>query len=374
MSFSWDKFHSDCRHVSNASIICEDGVIFTHKLVLATISKLLEQILSDIPAADEVTFYLKAFEKSEVEEFFNDLLHKRDCSHYELCSIFGVDSSFEQFPVHGGPRGKKGRARPRQILPRPELGAGAEELKTSSIKSDIEKDDLDNKVEVKTEDKTEDTIGDSETLDIESNESIDKLKKIHEHIDKVTEEKVKEFEKGLVKNPKTKSDYIQNRKIEKKIKHEKAMAFYKSGQALSVHHAAKMYGLCHKTLKKFVLSGGSYRGGGSYLLRFSKEEEKVIVDRALKLSEGNALTFKILREVILEEAEVIKINQSERSEQMLFTRDKLHYFAYALADRNGIKNLVRGLRILQLCNIYVILGYFERFNGIAVTLYTFHRL
>ena len=27
----------------------------------------------------------------------------------------------------------------------------------------------------------------------------------------------------------------------------------------------------------------------------------------------------------------------------------------------------RGLRILQLCNIYVILGYLERFNGIAVT-------
>ena len=66
----------------------------------------------------------------------------------------------------------------------------------------------------------------------------------------------------------------------------------------------------------------------------------MIVDRALKLSEENALTYKILQEVILEEADVIKINQPERSEQMLFTRDKLHNFAHALADRNGIRNLV----------------------------------
>ena len=41
MSFSWDEFHSDCRHVCNASIICEDGVIFTHKLILANMSGLM---------------------------------------------------------------------------------------------------------------------------------------------------------------------------------------------------------------------------------------------------------------------------------------------------------------------------------------------
>ena len=79
------------------------------------------------------------------------------------------------------------------------------------------------------------------------------------------------------------------------------------------------------------------------MLRFSKEEEKVIVDRALKLSEENALTYKILQEVILEEADVIKINQPERSEKMIFTSESLMSFTSALADRNGIKDLVNAL-------------------------------
>jgi len=342
INFSWDRFHSDCRHVSNASIICEDGVIFTHKLVLATVSKLLEQMLSDVPAADEVTFYLKTFEKSTVEEFFNDLLHKRDCSHSELCSIFGVNTALEQpppLPGHGGPQGEQSRAGPRPILPRPELGVGTEEPQTSYIKTKIENDDPDNKVEVKTEDE----MDDSETLDLESNESIEKLKKIHEHIDKVTEEKVKELERERRQIPKTKSDFIHNRKLDKKIKYEKAMAFYKSGQAFSVHHAAKMFGADPKCLRRLVQSGRSYRGGGKYLSRFSKEEEKVIVDRALKLSEENALTYKILQEVILEEADVIKINQPERSDKMLFTSTDLIQLARNLAARNGIKDLVNAL-------------------------------
>ena len=330
MNFSWDRFHSESRHVSNASIICEDGVIFTHKLVLATLSKLLEQMMSDVPAADEVTIYLKTFEKSTVEEFFDDLLLKGDCSHYELCSIFGVETSPEKGQGSSGPR----------RLP-PELGVRAEEPPTSSIKTMIGNDEQKNKAVVKIEDE----IDDSESVDLESNESFEeeKQKRIQEHMDKVTDEKVGEFEKELIKNPKTKSDFIQNRKVDKKIRYEKAIAFYKSGQAQSVHHAAKMFGLHPQTLMKFILTGGSFQGGGKYLSRFSKEEEKVIVDRVLKLSGENALTFKLLQEIILEEADAIKINQPERSDKMLFTSTSINAFSHALADRNGIKDLVNSL-------------------------------
>ena len=328
MNFSWDRFHSDCRHVSNASIICEDGVIFTHKLVLATISKLLEKVLSDIPAADEVTFYLKTFKKSTVEEFFDDLLHKRDCNHFELCSIFGVNKSPEEpLPVHGGQLGEQGHT---------ELKA--EEPHISSIKTKLDNDEQIHEAEVKIENNVDDS-------ELDSNEPIEEEKqvKIYEHIDKVTEDKIREFEKGLIKNPKTKSDFIQNRKVDKKIKYEKAIAFYKSGQALSIHHAAKMFGLHPQTLMKFIRTGGSFQGGGKYLSRFSKEEEKVIVDRALKLSGEDALTFKLLQEIILKEAEVIKNNQPERSDKMLFTGTSIISFTHALAVRNGIKDLVNSL-------------------------------
>ena len=38
-----------------------------------------------------------------------------------------------------------------------------------------------------------------------------------------------------------------------------------------------------------------------------------------------------------------------------------------IEDEESALYRYRGLRIFQLCNIYVILGYLERFNGIAVT-------
>ena len=323
MSFSWERFHNDCRHVSDASIICEDGVIFTHKLVLAAVSEFLKQILSDIPAADEVTLYLKTFEKSKVEEFFKDLLHKKDFSNTELCAIFGVNTP------------------PEQPLDPLWEQSDTSKLRTEEPQSSFmmkESVDQITKVEVK-----EERIGDLDTLAFQSNG----LKKnIHEDLDKLTEEKVKEFEKELIQNPKTKKDFILNKKVNMRIKYEKALAFFKSGQAYSIYQAAVKFGVDFKTMKKLVLNGGSYRGTGDVLKRFSKEEEKVIAQRALKLSSSveKGLTYKLIEKVILEEADVIKINQPERADQMIFSTTSIKSFSQALAERNGIKDRVNSIR------------------------------
>ena len=129
-------------------------------------------------------------------------------------------------------------------------------------------------------------------------------KNIHEDLDKLTEEKVKEFEKELIQNPKTKKDFILNKKVNLKIKYEKALAFFKSGQADSIHQAAVKFGVDFKTFKKLVLNGGSFKGGGSVLKRFSKEEEKVIAERALELSSSveKGLTYKTIWETNKTEA------------------------------------------------------------------------
>ena len=311
MTFSWERFHTDCRHVSDASIICGDGVIFTHKLVLATVSKLLEQIFRDIPAADEVTLYLKTFEKSEVEEFFSDLFHKKDGYNSELFSTFGVNTYLKLEPH------------------------------SDSIIKDISKtDEQTNNVEVQ----EENAADDSRTLALEHKVNFEQVevKKIQEDIDKVTEEKVKEFEKELIINPKSKKDFVHNRKVNKKIKYEKAIAFFKSGKANSLYHAAQKCEVNDQTLTRLVKTGVSFRGSGDLLKRFSKEEEKVIVQKVLELSssEENVLTYKLLQKVILEEADVVKYNQPERSDEMLFTTTSLHSFAQALALRHGISDRV----------------------------------
>ena len=323
----WDQFHSDYRQVSNASIICEDGVIYTHKLMLANISKLLKLILSDIPAADEVTLYLHNFPKKHVEEFFVDLLQKKESSHGQLCSTFGIQSQSHFVKKEVGIAkicDDEIKEENDSIEPETWLHEHRE-----STETDTQRDIKVKKVKVKESEK--DLIKNPESK-----------RDIDEDVERSAEETIKELEKDLIINPSTKREIIFNKTIKKKIDYEKGIAFFKSGRANSFRHAAATYGLSDKTLKKLVLSGKSYEGPGSgKLTRFSKEEEKIIANRALALSstEENTLTFKLLRDVIQEEAEVVKINQPERSNEMTFTAKSLYEFAYALAERNGILDL-----------------------------------
>ena len=319
MSFSWDEFHSDCRHVCNASIICEDGVIFTHKLILANMSGLMADILRYIPAADAVTLYLTTFSKLKVKTFLSDVLLNKDCSEPELCSIFGI----------------KNQACHIKNDTAVEIGFRKKETQIDRVKEEVKEESL-------LEDDTFDQVEPDIVLR-EKNESVKCEQELLEKFDCETEEKIKNFEREFIENPKTKSEIISNQKTEKKIKYERAVALFKSGKVNSYKGAAKIYGVNDKTLKTILLSGGSFRGRGhKTLTRFTREEEKIIVDRALKLksSEGKDLTYKLLIDIALEEAEVVKINQPERSDQMEFSKSQIYNFVVYLATKNHITHLV----------------------------------
>ena len=308
MSFSWDEFHSDCRHVCNASIICEDGVIFTHKLILASMSRLMADILRDIPAADEVTLYLTSFSKLKVIKFLSDVLQKNECSEQELGLIF--DSVNHTHPI-----------------------------KTEKC----------NEIEFrkKEDEQPVENPSDSDVVLGEMDESVKCEKELFEKFDSETEENIRNFEKELIQNPTRKRDIISNQKTDKKIRYAKATALYKSGKVTSFRRAAKICGVNDSMLRRFVLSGEHYKGAGQCIKRFTKEEEKRIIDKALQQSssEGKDLTYKLLVDIALEEAEVVKIDQPERSDQLEFGegrkgRKQIHTYVSNLANRNNIRDLV----------------------------------
>ena len=114
-----------------------------------------------------------------------------------------------------------------------------------------------------------------------------------------------------------------------KRRYAKAVASFRSGRVNSYRGAALKYGVADSVLRKYILSGESFRGKGPILSRFTKEEEKIIADRALKLtsSEGKDLTYQLLIDIVLEEAEVVKINQPERSDQMEFGNERSHSYS-----------------------------------------------
>ena len=162
--------------------------------------------------------------------------------------------------------------------------------------------------------------------------------------DQVTEEKIREFENEMIRSPVNLREEKFNLKIEKKIRYEKAKAAVTSGRAKSCREAARMFGVSKSVLYDYVNKGISFQGSGSTLKKFSKDEEKLIVERIKKLVEGGRnLTIKLIGEVMAEEAEVIKINQPERSEDMqsVLKEGFLHQFA----RRNNLNSQNRAVKL-----------------------------
>ena len=85
MKHSWSEFYQDCDNVANVTIVCRDGLLKTHKLILANISEFLENLIKDVPAADDVTIYLRQFTTLGVHLF----LREPD-SDPELSTLFGI--------------------------------------------------------------------------------------------------------------------------------------------------------------------------------------------------------------------------------------------------------------------------------------------
>ena len=89
----WSEFLGACGHTENVSIICRDGVLRTHKLVLANISKFMEDILKDIPTGDEATIYLTDIGMTDIEYFLQNAASDKSNLHQELASLFAIDIS-----------------------------------------------------------------------------------------------------------------------------------------------------------------------------------------------------------------------------------------------------------------------------------------
>ena len=54
--------------MSNVNLVCRDGVVYSHKIVLASVSGFVETLLRDIPVGDDVGVFLSDFSKKEVNK------------------------------------------------------------------------------------------------------------------------------------------------------------------------------------------------------------------------------------------------------------------------------------------------------------------
>ena len=69
MSVNWKDFFYDSDRVTNVKIICNDGIVFTHKIIVASVSSFFKDIISCIPTGDEAILIMQNYDKFEVQNF-----------------------------------------------------------------------------------------------------------------------------------------------------------------------------------------------------------------------------------------------------------------------------------------------------------------
>ena len=82
---------------SNLTIICSDGLLHSHKVVIASISSYIKQLLSEFPLGDEVTLYLPDFTQARVERFVNSRVFEDDLYEEELSMHFKANRPLKGF-------------------------------------------------------------------------------------------------------------------------------------------------------------------------------------------------------------------------------------------------------------------------------------
>ena len=70
--------------VTNVTIVCSDGIINTHKIIVASTNKLLKSAMEDITCNDDITVLCIDFNRNEIEDFlFANLMTY--LPHFVLC-------------------------------------------------------------------------------------------------------------------------------------------------------------------------------------------------------------------------------------------------------------------------------------------------
>ena len=70
-SMEWNLLN-ESSSMTNVTIICSDGIIHTHKIVVASASDFIKTLLSDIPVGDEITLYLPDHDKPSIVQLLDD--------------------------------------------------------------------------------------------------------------------------------------------------------------------------------------------------------------------------------------------------------------------------------------------------------------
>jgi len=360
----WKKIIDSCQEVSNVTLVCCDGVLHSHKIMIAVVSDFMNDLIKPIPAADNVTFYLPDFQTEDVLSVldqFNfrdihipsvldeDLLSALNCSSNEMLDeVFREESVMErsQDEIYDH-NNAVSESKPVFIKTTP-IPSGDFDLYNNpplDIKSDP---DCDEKFIIDGED---DKFEEKPLISkkIKNAKASGSPRKIFgKKIDwQENQQQLQEKAKKYLLNDDADYSYDddnslrgEKRKIiiEKRQKHRSAIEAISRGECCTIAEAAKKYEVSRQTLSKFLSKGKNFQGRGKVSRVFSYEEEKVMAEKILAKSDGGKnLNFEIISEVVNEELSIKRINHPEKNLSESFSRS----YKYAFARRTNLDKLIQ---------------------------------
>jgi len=360
------KIIDSCQEVSNVTLVCCDGVLHSHKIMIAVVSDFMNDLIKPIPAADNVTIYLPDFRtenvRSVLDQFnFGDinvqllneeLLSALRCSSNEtLDEVFQEESEIEKMK-------EEANLNSSNLDEFINVGCGSQQVFTSmtaTTSGDI--DAFNPIINIKSDpDSEEKYIIDEKLKEVPlppkkvKNANI-KVRGPRKMYTIENRQRIQELaEKFLLNDDNTyltcdddaddNSLRAKKKKLinEKRQKHISAIEAISRGECGTVSIAAHKYGVNRRTLSKLLVKGKNYQGKGKVPRVFSHEEEKIMTERILAKSDGGkTLTFDIVTEVLNEEVNIKRINHPEKNIGDTFLRN----YKYAFVRRCNLDQFIQ---------------------------------
>ena len=94
MESTWNLLQESAS-MTNVTIVCSDGIIQTHKIVVASASDFIKHLISDVPVGDEITLYLPDHRKCSVLELLDGIFSTKNQPSSNDLAEFGCSSVCE---------------------------------------------------------------------------------------------------------------------------------------------------------------------------------------------------------------------------------------------------------------------------------------
>ena len=85
--------------VTNVTMVCSDGIIHTHKIIVASVSDFMKHLLSDIPVGDEITLFLPDHGKCSIIDLLNGVFSSNNSGSSKDSTEFGFTSLSEPVSI-----------------------------------------------------------------------------------------------------------------------------------------------------------------------------------------------------------------------------------------------------------------------------------